>query len=93
MSLFSNVKIYAGGWSIKSKDKLGESEFNSIKNAVTVSSEYGVSACFFLKKGGQFYVPMSKDSNVGIGEVLDLNKITVLTLEKDGEADIQRIDY
>lgn len=93
MSLFNNVKIYAGNWSVKSTERLGKDDLEAIKSAVTVSSEFGTSVCFFLKRGGQFYIPVSKDSNVGIGEVLDLEKITVLTLQKDGEADIQRIEY
>jgi hypothetical protein len=92
MSLFSNVKIYAGNWNVKSVDKLEQADKDAIKNVVTTSSDYGISACFFLKRGGQFYIPMSRDANVGVGEVLDVDKIEVITLEKDGENDIQRIN-
>lgn len=92
MSLFSNVKIYAGNWNVKSTEKLGDSDKNIIKSACTVSSDFGVSVCFFLKAGGQFYVPLSRDCNLGIGEIVDLDKVEVITLSKDGEADIQRIN-
>lgn len=92
MGLFNSVKIYAGKWNVKSSDRLGEDDLNMIKSAVTCSSDYGISVCFFLKKGGQFYIPLSNECNIGIGEVVPLNKVEVLTLSKDGEADIQRIN-
>lgn len=91
-TLFSNVKIYAGNWSVKSTEKLTEAEKGAIKSAVTTMSDYGVSVCFFLNKGGQFYRPLSRDCDMGVGEIVDLDKIEVITLQKEGEADIIRVN-
>ena len=66
-------------------------EINSVKEAVVVPSQYGNSVCFMLKAGGQVFLPLSNDSNVGVGESVDLTKAKLLTLEKDGEKDIQRV--
>jgi hypothetical protein len=51
-----------------------------------------MSVCFFFKAGGQSYMPVSRDSNVEIGQSVDLTKAKVLTLSQEGSADIQRIE-
>lgn len=73
-------------------DALEQTDKDILKEVVTTESEFGISACFFLKKGGRFYIPMDGDAKVGIGEVLDLDKIKIKTLEKRGEM-INRVCY
>ena len=41
--------------------------------------------------GGQTYIPLATDATVGVGEAIDLAKATLLTLQKEGESDINRI--
>lgn len=92
MSIFGNVKIYAEEWAETSVNALEQADKDILREVVTTESEYGISACFFLKKGGRFYIPMDRDSKVGIGEVLDMDKIKVKTLERSGET-INRVCY
>ena len=46
---------------------------------------------FTMKAGGQTYIACSSDATSAVGEVIDLSKATLLTLEKEGEDDILRI--
>lgn len=91
MNLFSNLKVYGGKWSEKSSRKFSQEELALVEKAKVVESEYGLSCCFFMKNGTTMYVPMSQDAKSGIGDMVDLSSAEIVTLEKQGEKDIQRI--
>ena len=91
MNLFSNLKVYGGKWSEKSSRKFSQEELALVDKAQVVESEYGSSCCFFMKNGTTMYVPMSQDAKAGIGDIVDLSSAEIVTLEKQGEKDIQRI--
>ena len=63
-----------------------------IARAEVVPSEYGNSVCFFMKSGGQTYIPLSNQSSLMPGDAVDIDKAKLLTLHRDGSADITRID-
>ena len=44
-----------------------------------------------MKSGGQTFIPLDQSSSLGVGESVDLSKAELITLEKDGEADINRV--
>ena len=67
-------------------------EIAAVKKAEVVSSEYGNSVCFYMQSGGQTYIPLSNQSNLGVGDTVDLSKAKILTLHRDGNDDITRID-
>lgn len=92
MSIFSSLRRYASGWSVKSTDSFSAEDIALVSRTEVVPSEYGMSVCFFFKAGGQSYMPVSRDSNVEIGQSVDLTKAKVLTLSQEGSADIQRIE-
>ena len=93
MSIFSSLsKIYASKWAEKSCRKFTAAEVAEVTRAVVVSSDYGNSVCFYLKSGGQGYIPLSNTSTKGVGEEVDLTEAKIITLSKQGEADITRID-
>ena len=91
MNLFSNLKVYGGKWSEKSSRKLSQEELALVDKAQVVESEYGSSCCFFMKNGTTMYVPMSQDAKSEVGDMVDLSSAEIVTLEKQGEKDIQRI--
>lgn len=91
MNIFGTLKTYAGKWSIKSSRKFENEEINSVSKAEVVPSSYGNSVCFFMKSGGNKYIALSNDATVSVGDLVDLSKAQLLTLEKNGEADILRI--
>lgn len=81
-------------WTVTEVSALEQCDKNILREVVTTVSELetGISACFYLKKGGRFYIPMDRDAKVGIGDVLDMDKIKIKTLEKRGEK-ISRVSY
>lgn len=91
MNLFSNLKVYGGKWSVKSTRKFTTEEVALVDKAQVVDSQYGSSVCFFMKNGTTTYVPLSNDSKAQVGDVIQLSDAEIVTLEKQGEADIQRI--
>ena len=91
MNLFSNLKVYGGKWSEKSSRKFSQEELALVNKAQVVESEYGSSCCFFMKNGTTMYVPMSQDAKADVGDMIDLSSAEIVTLEKQGERDIQRI--
>lgn len=91
MNIFSNLQVYAGKWAEKSRRNFSAEEINAVDSNVVVSSNYGLSVCFFMKSGGQTFIPLSTDASVGLGESVDLQKASLITLSKQGEGDIIRV--
>lgn len=91
MNIFSKLQVYAGKWSVKATRSFGEDEINAVTKTEVVVSSYGNSVCFFMKNGGQTYIPLSNDSTLAVGDTVDLSKAELLTLEKEGESDIYRV--
>ena len=44
-----------------------------------------------MQGGGITFIPLSNDSTLGVGDSVDLSKAQLLTLSKEGEADINRV--
>lgn len=93
MGLLDGLRIYASSWEVTSTDKLSASDIKSIEKAEVTSGTHGLSACFFLKAGGRRYMPLSRDVEAEEGDIIDLHDVKVLTLSKDGEDDIMRLEY
>ena len=92
MNIFAGLQVYAGKWNVVDSRSFNNEEKALISRAEVVPSEYGNSVCFFMKSGGQTYIPLSNQSTLGIGEEVDLNAAKLLTLHRDGSADITRVE-
>lgn len=91
--IFDALRKYAGNWNVTARQNFTDNEINSVSRTEVVPSEYGLSVCFFFKTGGQSYLPVSRDSiEVEIGQSVDLKKCEVLTLSREGDSDIQKIE-
>lgn len=91
MNIFSTLRTYAGKWNVKSSRAFTQEEIQAVMSATVVPSQYGNSVCFMMVGGGQTYIPLANDATVGVGESIDLTKAKLLTLEKGGESDINRV--
>ena len=91
MNIFSSLRVYAGKWSLKETRSFTADEISAVESATVVDSQYGNSVCFHMSSGGMTFIPLSNDSSLGVGETVDLNKAKLLTLSKEGEADIFRV--
>lgn len=92
MNIFSSLKVYAGKWSVKNRRAFSTEEVAAVDYAEVVPSQYGNSVCFFMKAGGQTFIPLSTESSLGVGDKVDLSKAELVTLQKQGEADIMRVE-
>lgn len=91
MNIFSNLRVYAGKWSVKETRAFTAEEISQVVQAVVVPSQYGNSVQFTMKTGGLTYIPLDQNSNCATGEVIDFTKAKLTTLEKSGESDIYRV--
>lgn len=93
MNIFSALQVYGGSWNVVADKTRGfnAEELALIDRAEVVASEYGNSVCFFMKSGGQSYIPLSRDSSLTVGDSVDVSKAKLLTLHRDGSEDITRV--
>ena len=92
MDVFAGLNVYGGKWNVTSERSFNAEEIAEVKKAEVVASEYGNSVCFFMKGGGQTYIPLSNQSSLTVGDEVDLATAKILTLHRDGSEDITRID-
>lgn len=91
-NIFSSLRVYAGKWNLKSSRAFSPEEIAAVASAVVVASQYGNSVCFTMVGGGQTFIPLSNSSSKTVGESIDVASAKLLTLRKDGEADIFRVE-
>ena len=92
MNIFSSLRVYAGKWAVKDSRSFVQEESDAVDHASVVDSQYGSSVCFFMKNGGQTFIPLSTNSTLGLGDNVDLSSAKLLTLHREGEADIYRVE-
>ncbi|MBR4177124.1 MAG: hypothetical protein IKQ53_06965 [Bacteroidales bacterium] len=83
----------SGKWTIKEERNFTEEESNAVRNAIVVANQIGKSVCFYMKAGGQSFIPLTKDSEIGVGENVIVDDLQLLTLSRVGDDDIMRVRY
>lgn len=91
MIIFETLKIYAGKWTEKETRVFSKEEKDAVESTEVVSSQYGNSVCFHMKSGGMTFIPLSMESTLTVGESIDMDKASIVTLSKQGENDIYRV--
>lgn len=91
MNIFRKVKMYATKWQETECRNFTPEEIAAVQSATVVASQYGNSVCFFMVEGGQCYIPLDRDSSLGVGESVDLHTAKLKTLSKQGKDDIMRV--
>ena len=92
MNIFAGLQTYAAKFQVKDSRVFNAEELADVVSAKVVASRYGMSVCFFMKDGCQKYIPVSRDSVVNVGDVVDIKKAKLLTLNRDGSDDIVRVE-
>lgn len=90
-NIFKSLKSYAESWEVVNVSKFEEDDINEIAQAEVIESNFGYSVCFLLKSGGKKYIPLEKESPAGLGYIIDVRKVTIITLAKQGRENIYRI--
>ena len=91
MNIFSSLRVYAGKWAETARRAFSQDEIAAVESATVVESQFGNSVCFMMKSGGMTYIPLDQNSSKAVGDTVDLSKAELLTLSKQGEADIYRV--
>ena len=78
-------------WNVKDIRTFNIDEIEAVKRAEVVPSQFGNSVCFFMKSGGQTYIPLYEKSSLTPGDVVDLKTALFLTLCRKGNDDIYRV--
>ena len=92
MNIFSKLRQYAGKWQLSDSRKFTDEEIAAVERTEVVASQYGNSVCFFMKGGGMSFIPLSNQSTIGVGESINMHNAKLLTLSKQGEDDIFRVE-
>lgn len=96
MNIFAGKTVYGEPWHVSNTRVMEPSEVAQFSQAEVVASkrfEDQKSVCFHMVAGGTIFIPLSNQSKLGVGDSLDLKKpIQVITLERSGDAPIDRID-
>lgn len=91
-NLFAEKKVYGeNSWEEIDRRKFNTKEKSQIKYAICKDGNYSPACVFFLRAGGQIWIPFTKASKVTTGEKFSMDELMVVTLEKDGET-IERIE-
>ena len=91
LNLLGKVYGESNPWSVKSEEALTPKEAKSIRSAVVVEGKFGKQVCFALVSGGTQYAALSRDSELEVGEEFPVAGAKFITLERDGDNDIVRV--
>lgn len=94
--IFDTLKVYQGKWNVAKtttiKEELGE-KYELLDSLEVVPSEYGISVKFTFKGGYYQYIPVSTEcKTLEIGEQPNAENLVILTLHREGDDDIFRIN-
>lgn len=91
------TREYGGGWEETSREELDPDGIKAIEitekdfRQDDGSTRTRVSMCFTMDNGRQRFIPLSRDSELEVGDHVDPETVEVITLERDGE-EIYRCD-
>lgn len=91
MNILSKLPVYAGKWKEVAVESFSQEDITATESAVVVDSQYGKSVCFYLRAGGQTYIPLDTNCPANVGDSIDLTKAKVVTLSRSGDDDIYRV--
>ena len=92
-SIFDAVKLYNSEWTEVNNRKFTPEECAAVQGVSVVASQYGKSVCFFMKRGGQTYIPMSNHGNdAALGSSIDMHNAKIVTLHREGDGNILRVE-
>jgi hypothetical protein len=90
--IFSGIKLYAGNWQLVDSRAFTQEEMSCVTRAEVVDSQYGPACCFMLTTGQRAYMPLSTNSSLKVGDAVDLQSAKVITLYREGDGNITRLE-
>ena len=88
-----SLTTYGESWKVVESRKFNDDEIQAVRSNTVVNSQYGKSVCFFMKRGGQTYIPISnRGNNAALGSSIDMNSAKLVTLHREGDGNILRVE-
>lgn len=92
-NVFGGLQVYGENWQKLSERNFNATEIAQVRGNSVVDSKFGKSVCFFLKKGGQTYIPISQmGRDPEIGSSIDMATAKVVKLHREGDGTIVRVE-
>ena len=88
----ASIQHVAEQWKITNVRPFSDAEINSVADTRVVKTQYGLSVEFSFKQGGVKYIPLMGKDKLPVDAKLNLQKAKIVTLSREGETDIYRID-
>lgn len=85
INFFATAQVYGSKWNIIEKRRFSSEEKAMIESASIVDADYGLSVCFMMRGGGSTYISLGKESTGLIGQEVNIEELSLLTLERQGE--------
>lgn len=90
--LFAGLQKYEAKWTILNEAPIEKENLEEFVSAVVIEGEYGPTAKITCKDGYDIYLDMdTMNSWSKVGDTLDLEKCTIVTLAKPGKDNIFRL--
>lgn len=87
------LQVYGESWNLVESRNFNPAEIAAVRSNSVVSSQYGKSVCFFLKGGGQSYIPLSTQGNdAELGSSIDMTTAKLVKLHREGDGTILRVE-
>lgn len=92
-NVFGGLQVYGENWQKLGERNFNENEISAVRSNSVVNSQYGKSVCFFMRGGGQTYIPLSKMGNdAALGSSIDMHTAKLVTLHREGDGTIIRVE-
>lgn len=91
-NFFDSVKKYAAKWQVVNTRNFTQEELAMVESAKVVESSFGLSVCFTFVGGACGFTPLSNTSTKSVGDSIDLANAKLVTLYREGDGEINRIE-
>ena len=88
MEVLSLLKKYGNSFDVVEDGKMDPKDLQNIKSAEFVNSDYGISVCLHLHRGGLAYIPLDKDCPLTLKDTPNLDKACVKALKQEGKTEM-----
>lgn len=93
MNILSRLTVYKQNFEVVSKDKFTAEELAVIDRAEVCNGDYGLSGRFYLKDGGMFFIDLSSECPLKLGDDINPEDVIAYTLKQGSEGkEILRMD-
>lgn len=89
-TVFDIIKLYQSEWTEVNSRNFSPEECKAVQGCSVVASQYGKSVCFLFGNGKR-YIPLEPTANVVIGDILDITKLKLVSLQYSGSNPEQQI--